>query len=71
MIAVTRLDGKAYYINPHQIECIEVRPDTTLMMLSGKHHIVREEVDDVLQKINEYYRRIYPPVIQDIEVNRG
>ncbi|MDR1858074.1 MAG: flagellar FlbD family protein [Treponema sp.] len=65
MIKVTRLNGTEYYVNPHQIECIEVRPDTTLMMLSSKSHIVREEVDEVLGRIEAYYRRICPPVIQE------
>ena len=65
MIKVTRLDGVEYYVNPHQIECIEIRPDTTLVMLSGKHHIVREEVDDVLGKIEVYHRRISPFVVQE------
>jgi flagellar protein FlbD len=65
MIKLTRLNGTEYYINPHQIECIEILPDTALMMLSGKNHIVREEADEVLGKIEAYYRRIYPPVIQE------
>jgi flagellar protein FlbD len=65
MIKVTRLDGKKYFINPHQIEYIEVRPDTTLVMLSGKHHIVREEVDEILSRIEEYRRRLSPPVAQE------
>ena len=65
MIKVTRLDGKEYLINPHQIECIEIRPDTTLMMLSGKHHIVREEVDVILERIEAYHRRIHPTIIQE------
>jgi flagellar protein FlbD len=65
MIKVSRLDGMEYYVNPHQIECIEVTPNTKLVMLSGKHHIVREEVDDVLEKIEAYHRRISPPVIQE------
>jgi len=65
MIKVTRLDGKEYYINPHQIECIEVRPDTTLMMLSGKAHIVREEVDTVLEKIVAYRNLLSPYIVQE------
>jgi len=65
MIKVTKLDGKMYYISPHQIECIEIHPDTTLVMLSGKRHIVREEADDVLGKIDEYRRRLSPPVMQE------
>jgi flagellar protein FlbD len=58
MIKVTRLDGKEYYINPHQIESIEVRPDTTLLMLSGKYVVVREPVAEVLERIIAYRRQI-------------
>ncbi|MDR2617728.1 MAG: flagellar FlbD family protein [Treponema sp.] len=58
MIKVTRLNGKEYFINPHQIEYIEVRPDTTLMMLSGKSVVVLEKVDEVIERIVEYRRRI-------------
>jgi flagellar protein FlbD len=54
MIQVTRLDGKEYYINPHQIESIETRPDTTLLMLSGKYVVVREPVSDVINRIVAY-----------------
>ena len=65
MIKVTRLDGTEYYINPHQIECIEIRPDTVLVMLSEKTHIVREEADDVLRKIEAYRKRLGPSVLQE------
>ena len=70
MIKVTRLDGTEYHINPHQIECIEIRPDTALVMLSGKTHIVREEADDVLEKIDIYRKRLgsytsSPQVVQE------
>ena len=58
MIKVTRLNRKEYYINPHQIESMEIRPDTTLIMLSGKTVVVLEEVDEVIDRIVEYRRRI-------------
>lgn len=58
MIKVTRLNGKDYYINPHQIESIEVRPDTTLLMLSGKYVVVLESAEEVINRIVEYRRRI-------------
>jgi flagellar protein FlbD len=58
MIKVTRLNGKEYYINPHQIESIEVHPDTTLLMLSGKYVVVKEGSEDVIERIVEYRRRI-------------
>jgi len=58
MISVSRLNGTEYYINPHQIESIELRPDTTLVMLSGKHTVVRETIEDVINRIVEYRKRI-------------
>ncbi|MDR1948737.1 MAG: flagellar FlbD family protein [Spirochaetaceae bacterium] len=60
MIKVTRLDGREYYLNPHQIELIELKPDTTIVMLSGKQHIVREKIAEVLESIETYRRRINP-----------
>jgi len=65
MIRVTKLDGKEFLLNPHQIESIEIRPDTTLMMLSGKTYIVREEVDTVLEKIDAYRKRLSPYIVQE------
>jgi flagellar protein FlbD len=58
MIEVTRLNGKVYYVNPHQIEYIESNPDTTLVMLSGKRLVVQESVDQVRERIVAYRRLI-------------
>jgi flagellar protein FlbD len=58
MIKVTRLDGMEYYINPHQIETIESKPDTTLLMLSGKIVVIREKPEIVIDRIVDYRKRI-------------
>jgi flagellar protein FlbD len=58
MIQVTRLNGKEYFINPHQIESIEIHPDTTLLMLSGKSVVVLEKAEEVIDRIVAYRRRI-------------
>ncbi len=58
MIPVTKLDGKVFYVNPHQIEYIETNPDTTLIMLSGKRMVVREDYPSVFGRIVEYRRLI-------------
>jgi flagellar protein FlbD len=58
MVEVTRLDGKSYYLNPHQIEYIECNPDTTLTMLSGKRLVVREDYQTLFTRIVEYRRLI-------------
>ena len=58
MIEVTRLDGKKYWINPHQIESIECNPDVTLAMLSGKYIVVKDSPEDIINRIIEYRRQI-------------
>jgi len=65
MIKVSRLDGTEFFVNPHQIECIEIRPDTVLVMLTGKTFIVREEADVVLERIETYRKRLNPFVVQE------
>jgi flagellar protein FlbD len=58
MIKATRLDGVEYYINPHQIEAMESKPDTTLSMLSGRIIVVREKPEEIIGRIVEYRKRI-------------
>lgn len=58
MVEVTRLNGENYYINPHQIEYIELNPDTTLIMLSGKRLIVVEDYQTLYKRIVNYRRQI-------------
>ena len=64
MVEVTRLDGKTYYVNPHQIEYIECNPDTTLTMLSGKKLVVREDYQTVFHRIVEY-RKLFGALKND------
>ncbi len=58
MIELTRLDGKRYWINPHQIESMEENPDLTLTLLSGKKVVVKESPQEVIQRIVDYRRKI-------------
>lgn len=58
MVEVTRLDGKKYWINPHQVEYMEQTPDLTLTMLTGKKVVVRESPEEVIDRIVAYRRRI-------------
>lgn len=52
------MDGKKYWINPHQIESMENNPDLTLTLLSGKKIVVRETPEEVVSKIVAYRNRI-------------
>jgi flagellar protein FlbD len=58
MIEVTQLSGVVYYVNPHQIETMGSSPDTVITMLSGKRIIVKESIEEIIDRIVAYRRRI-------------
>lgn len=59
MIVVTKLNDKSLYINCDYIESIEMTPDTTITMTTGRKIIVKESIDDIIDSIIEYKRKIY------------
>ncbi|RPJ04897.1 MAG: flagellar protein FlbD [Spirochaetaceae bacterium] len=58
MVEVTRLDGITYYLNPHQIEYVESNPDTTIVMLSGKRLVIKEDFNTLFKRIVAYRKLI-------------
>lgn len=58
MIEVTRLNGKKYWINPHQIEMMEQMPDLTITLLSGKTIVVKESPAEIIEHIVSYRKKI-------------
>lgn len=58
MIKVTRLNGEPIYLNSALIEFIETTPDTMITLTTGKKVIVKENIDDVIERIVEYNSKI-------------
>ncbi|MCL2604358.1 MAG: flagellar FlbD family protein [Defluviitaleaceae bacterium] len=58
MIIVTRINDRDVLVNCDQIELVEEAPDTTITTMSGKRVIVRETVDEVMEKIIAYKQKI-------------
>ncbi len=58
MIELTKLSGETFWLNPHQIEIVESRPDTTIVMLSGKHIVVAESIEVLRARIVDYRKLI-------------
>ena len=57
MIAITHLDGKRVVLNADLVESLEAMPDTVITLTSGKRVIVREGVDEIVEKVNAYKRK--------------
>ncbi|MCL2577870.1 MAG: flagellar FlbD family protein [Defluviitaleaceae bacterium] len=58
MISVTKFNDRDIIVNCDLIELIESTPDTTLTTTTGKKILVRETVDEVLEKVVAYKGRI-------------
>lgn len=56
MIKVTRLDGEAFVINADMIRYVEQRPDTFITLTTGERIIVKESIDEVVQRAVDYQR---------------
>lgn len=59
MIKVTRLKGQTIVLNAQMIETIEETPDTVITMYTEKKYIVRESVEEVVERVIAYNRKIF------------
>lgn len=54
MIIVHKLNDKRIIINDAQIEMIEMIPESKIVMMNGKFHVVKESLEEIIQKTIEY-----------------
>lgn len=58
MITITRLNERVLVLNADLIKMIEATPDTIITLISGDTVIVRESVDEIVERAIEYQRRV-------------
>ena len=58
MITLTRLNNKMVVVNAELIKLIEATPDTLITLTTGDHYMVKETVEEVVERAVEYARRI-------------
>jgi len=58
MIELTRLHNQKIVVNGDLIEFVEATPDTLVSTTSGKKLLVKESVDEVVEKYIQYKRRV-------------
>jgi len=60
MVQLTKLHDETIVVNAELIEFVESTPDTLISMTTGKKLMVKETVEEVVQKVLEYRRRCFP-----------
>lgn len=58
MIFLTRLNKQCVVVNAELIKVVEATPDTLITLINGDHFMVRESVEEVVDKSVDYARRI-------------
>lgn len=58
MILLTRMNGQAFVVNAEKIRYVESTPDTVVCCDTGDRMMVRETLQEVVQKAIEYARVI-------------
>ncbi len=58
MITITRLNKRVLVLNADLIKMIESTPDTIITLINGDSVIVRESVDEIVERAIDYQRRV-------------
>lgn len=64
MIRLTRLNQRPFVLNAEQIKTIESTPDTMITLINGDQLVVRETLEEVVERSIKYLRtlRAFQPV---------
>lgn len=57
MIQLTRLNGNKFLINSDLIEIVDANPDTVITLINDHKFVVKENIQDVIDKVIEYKRQ--------------
>ena len=58
MIQLTKRNGERFLVNHNQIECIEMIPESKIVMMNRDYFIVREDPDTIIKRITEYNAKV-------------
>ncbi len=63
MIELTKINGETIVVNPDQIEYIEFMPESKLIMVNGKYHVVVETREEIINKTVAFKKECFREAI--------
>lgn len=63
MILLTKLDGMEFALNCDLIETVYENPDTTIHLTNGRIYIVKESMQEVIDKSVVYHKNVFADLI--------
>ncbi len=58
MIVLTKMNKEKFLVNHNQIESIEMIPEIKIVMMNHDYYLVRESVEEIIQKITNYDAKV-------------
>ncbi len=58
MIVLTKRNGERFLVNHRQIECIEMIPESKIVMMNHDYYLVLESIDEIIHKIAGYHAKV-------------
>ncbi|MFW6386418.1 MAG: flagellar FlbD family protein [Bacillota bacterium] len=59
MIKLKKMNGEEIVVNIDLVETVQATPDTVISLSTGKKILVDNDVEDIIDKVLEYKRKIY------------
>ncbi|MDY6934094.1 MAG: flagellar FlbD family protein [Spirochaetota bacterium] len=59
MIILHKMNGDEFILNANHIETMEAKPDTVLTLTNDRKYLVKETIEEIIERIAEYQRSIY------------
>lgn len=63
MIQLTRLNGEQFVLNSELIRFIERRPDTYITLTTDDRVVVRESMEEVVERSIQYSRQVRRSIV--------
>lgn len=58
MILLTKRSGDRFLVNHMQIQCIEMIPETKVVMVNRDYFLVQESAEEIIDKIANYSAKV-------------
>lgn len=58
MIVLTKRSKEQFLVNHNQIECIEMIPESKIVMMNHDYYIVTESPEEIIKKIAQYNAKV-------------
>lgn len=58
MITLLKMNGERFLLNHNQIEYIELIPESKIVMMNHDYYIVRDTVEEIIEKIARYNAKV-------------